>query len=140
MFKWLKNVFSSEPAEIDAATKSSVAEAVDKTVKQAQAKATPGKKQRPSVSKRKKSDGVTPTDNTPKPSARVQALKSADAVKSGPAATAVPNKTALLKMTKDKIEATGREYGVELDRRMTKANMVADFQAKMKAAAKAAIK
>ena len=140
MFKWLNTLFSPAPAETEAAAKSGVAKAVDKVVKEAEAKAEPGKKQRPSVSKRKKSDSVTPTDNTPKPSARVQALKSNDAVKAGPAATAVPNKTALLKMTKDKIEQTGRQYGVELDRRMTKANMVADFQAKMKAAAKAATK
>ena len=35
-------------------------------------------------------------------------------------------------MTKAQIEAAAREQGVELDKRMTKANMIADWTAKLK--------
>lgn len=35
-------------------------------------------------------------------------------------------------MTKAKIEEHGREFGIELDRRMTKPNMVSDLKAKVK--------
>lgn len=71
-------------------------------------------------------------------SKRVQALKSEDAIKKGsaPKAKALPTPTALGKMTKDKIEETARSYGIELDKRMTKANMISTFLAEAKAAAK----
>lgn len=36
------------------------------------------------------------------------------------------------KMTKAQLEAAAREQGVELDKRMTKANMIADWTAKLK--------
>jgi hypothetical protein len=35
-------------------------------------------------------------------------------------------------MTKAKIEEHGRELGVELDRRMTKPNMIKDLKSKLK--------
>jgi len=36
------------------------------------------------------------------------------------------------KMTKAKIEEHGRDLGVELDRRMTKSNMIKDLKSKLK--------
>lgn len=36
------------------------------------------------------------------------------------------------KMTKAQLEAAAREQGIELDKRMTKANMLADWQQKLK--------
>ena len=83
----------------------------------------------------------TPVKPTPAPKApvseRVQALKSDDAVKSAPAAKKLPTKTALLKLTKAKIEETAREFDIELDKRMTKENMVGTFLKEARAAAKA---
>ena len=38
----------------------------------------------------------------------------------------------IAKMTKAKIEEHGRELGVELDRRMTKPNMIKDLKSKLK--------
>mgnify|MGYP000736309168 CR=1 FL=1 len=75
-------------------------------------------------------------------SKRVAALKSTDAVKKGsaPVAKKLPTKTALLKLTKKKIEETAREYDIELDARMTKENMVGTFLKEARAAAKAAKK
>ena len=75
-------------------------------------------------------------------SKRVAALKSTDAVKkdSAPVAKKLPTKTALLKLTKKKIEETAREYDIELDARMTKENMVGIFLKEARAAAKAAKK
>ena len=75
-------------------------------------------------------------------SERVAALKSSDAVKKGsaPVAKKLPTKTALLKLTKKKIEETAREYDIELDARMTKENMVGTFLKEARAAAKAAKK
>ena len=75
-------------------------------------------------------------------SERVAALKSTDAVKKGsaPVAKKLPTKTALLKLTKKKIEETAREYDIELDARMTKEDMVGTFLKEARAAAKAAKK
>lgn len=75
-------------------------------------------------------------------SERVAALKSSDAVKkdSAPVAKKLPTKTALLKLTKKKIEETAREFDIELDARMTKENMVGTFLKEARAAAKAAKK
>lgn len=39
----------------------------------------------------------------------------------------VPTDEELMKLTKAKIEEVGREYGVELDKRKTKANMIKQF-------------
>ena len=76
------------------------------------------------------------------PSERVQALKSTEAVKAdaAPAAKKLPTKTALLKLTKAKIEETAREFDIELDKRMTKENMVSTFLKEARAAAKAQLK
>ena len=41
------------------------------------------------------------------------------------------NDSELAAMTKAKLEAHGREMGVELDRRMTKSNMIADLKSKL---------
>lgn len=40
----------------------------------------------------------------------------------------MPSEAELKKMTKVKIEEIGREFGVELDKRKTKANMIADLK------------
>jgi len=45
---------------------------------------------------------------------------------------AIPSADELMKMTKDKIEELGREIGVELDKRKTKAKMVADLESAAK--------
>ena len=93
------------------------------------------------VAKKATPASTTPTAKKAEPSARVKALKSTEAVKTGaPVAQKVPTKTALLKMTKANIEAEARSFGIELDARKTKDNMVADFQKTAKANAKAAIK
>ena len=72
-------------------------------------------------------------------SERVAALKSSDAVKKGsaPAAKKLPTKTALLKLTKAAIEEKAREFDIELDKRMTKENMVGHFLKDARAAARA---
>ena len=44
----------------------------------------------------------------------------------------LPTTKVLEGMTKAKLEETGREYGVELDKRMTKANMIKDLRAQYK--------
>ena len=44
----------------------------------------------------------------------------------------LPTKAAQAKMTKAALETLGRDNGVELDTRMTKANMIADLAAKLK--------
>ena len=44
----------------------------------------------------------------------------------------LPTTKVLEGMTKAKLEETGREFGVELDRRMTKANMIKDLRAQYK--------
>ena len=91
--------------------------------------------------KKAPASSTTPTKKKAEPSARVQALKSSEAVKANaPVAKKVPTKTALLKLTKANIEKEAREHGIELDARKTKENMVADFQKQAKANAKAAIK
>ena len=93
------------------------------------------------VAKKAPAAKTTPAEKKAEPSARVKALKSSEAVKTNaPVAQKVPTKTALLKMTKANIEAEARSFGIELDARKTKENMVADFQKTAKANAKAAIK
>lgn len=44
----------------------------------------------------------------------------------------LPTKSKLAAMKKSEIEALGREFGVELDRRKTKNNMIADLQTEVK--------
>ena len=41
------------------------------------------------------------------------------------------NDSELAAMTKAKLEAHGRKMGIELDRRMTKSNMIADLKSKL---------
>ena len=40
----------------------------------------------------------------------------------------IPTITELKKMTKTKLEEVAREHGIELDKRKTKSNMIADFE------------
>jgi len=49
-----------------------------------------------------------------------------------PAPVKLPSDKEILKLKKLDIEALGREWGVELDRRMTKANMVKDLRKNVK--------
>lgn len=44
----------------------------------------------------------------------------------------IPSKSSLMRMRKDAIEALGREFGIELDRRKSKANMVEDLEKQVK--------
>ena len=55
------------------------------------------------------------------PKQRVQAKKA-------PEKKELPSDAILSKMTKTKLEELGREFGIELDRRKTKANMIADLR------------
>jgi Na+-transporting methylmalonyl-CoA/oxaloacetate decarboxylase gamma subunit len=85
---------------------------------------------------------VTPPTVVAEPSKRVLALKSAEAVapEQAPAARKAPTKTDLINMTKSQIEAAGREFGIELDRRLTKDKMITEFQTQLKAQTKALAK
>ena len=47
-------------------------------------------------------------------------------------ASKLPTKAQLEKLTKAKLEELGRDMGVELDKRKTKANMIADLKAGVK--------
>jgi hypothetical protein len=55
------------------------------------------------------------------PKQRVQAKKA-------PAKKEMPSDAELGKLTKAKLEELGREFGIELDKRKTKANMIADLR------------
>lgn len=80
---------------------------------------------------------VTPTQKVAKPSSRVKALKSADAVTTTVTPVLVPpTKTEMERMTKADLEITARQFGIELDRRLTKAGMTTAFIAQLKAQAK----
>jgi hypothetical protein len=72
-----------------------------------------------------------------KPSSRVKALKSADAVTTTVTPVLVPpTKTEMERMSKADLEITARQFGIELDRRLTKAGMTTAFIAQLKAQAK----
>lgn len=60
-------------------------------------------------------------------------VKKAAPKKAAPTAPKAPTAKALNAMTKKEIEQTARDFGVELDARKTKANMVKDFQSGVKA-------
>jgi len=47
-------------------------------------------------------------------------------------AKTLPSESALNNLTKAKLEDLGREHGLELDKRKTKANMIADLKAGVK--------
>ena len=49
-----------------------------------------------------------------------------------PAKAGLPGDADLNKLTKAKLEELGREFGVELDKRKTKANMITDLKAQAK--------
>ena len=51
------------------------------------------------------------------------------AAKAKPAVKTLPGKAALESLTKAKLEELGRDMGVELDKRKTKANMITDLRA-----------
>jgi hypothetical protein len=53
--------------------------------------------------------------------------------KAAPSAPKAPTAKALNAMTKKELDQVGRDFGVELDARKTKAAMVKDFQAGIKA-------
>jgi len=85
-------------------------------------------------------ENVSEVEDDRKPvSPRVAALKSDDAVpaKVAPKARPVPTKTTLLKMTKADIAKVAKTFGVDLNIKKTKAEMVKEFQTEMKAQAKA---
>ena len=70
--------------------------------------------------------GIKPTPVAPaKPKAEVK--------KAAPSAPKAPSAKALTAMTKKEIDQVGRDFGVKLDARKTKAAMVKDFQAGVKA-------
>ena len=70
--------------------------------------------------------GIKPTPVAPaKPKAEVK--------KAAPSAPKAPTAKALNAMTKKEIDQVGRDFGVKLDARKTKAAMVKDFQAGVKA-------
>jgi len=70
--------------------------------------------------------GIKPTPVAPaKPKAEVK--------KAAPSAPKAPTAKALNAMTKKEIDQVGRDFGVQLDARKTKAAMVKDFQAGIKA-------
>lgn len=117
MFRWLNTLFSSAPAEI----KPVVVDVVDVVEEVAE------------------TTDVTPTTKVAEVSPRVAALKSEDAVTAdAPVAVKAPTKTDLVNMTKGAIEEKAREFGIELDRRLTKDKMIASFQKSLKEQAKAA--
>lgn len=71
---------------------------------------------------------VTPTKKVSKPSSRVAALKSAEAVTDATVPVITPpTKTQMERMTKENMEIEARKFGIELDRRLTKANMTTAF-------------
>lgn len=115
MFKWLSNIFSSVPAEIKPVVVDVAEEVAVETT------------------------DVTPTTKVAEVSPRVAALKSEDAVTAdAPVAVKAPTKTDLVNMTKGAIEEKAREFGIELDRRLTKDKMIAGFLKSLKEQAKAA--
>jgi cytoskeletal protein RodZ len=77
---------------------------------------------------------VTPTKKVSKPSSRVAALKSPDAVTDTTVPViAPPTKTQMERMTKESLEIEARKFGIELDRRLTKAGMITAFLTALKA-------
>jgi hypothetical protein len=74
--------------------------------------------------------GLKPTPVAP---AKPVAKPKAEVKKAAPSAPKAPTAKALNAMTKKEIDQVGRDFGVELDARKTKAAMVKDFQAGIKA-------
>lgn len=59
--------------------------------------------------------------------------ESVDTPPVAPAPQVPPTEKDLSKLKKEEIELVGRDWGIELDRRMTKANMIKDLQKQIKA-------
>jgi hypothetical protein len=74
--------------------------------------------------------GFKPTPVAP---AKPVAEPKAEVKKAAPSAPKAPTAKALNAMTKKEIDQVGRDFGVTLDARKTKAAMVKDFQAGIKA-------
>ena len=68
-----------------------------------------------------------------KPVPVAPAKPKAEVKKAAPSAPKAPTAKALNAMTKKEIDQVGKDFGVELDARKTKAAMVKDFQAGIKA-------
>lgn len=62
----------------------------------------------------------------------VEPPKGGDTIQTPWGPITLPSDKELNKLTKVKIEEVGREHGVELDRRKTKANMIADLKEAVK--------
>lgn len=76
---------------------------------------------------------VTPTKKVTKPSSRVAALKSAEAVTDTTVPVITPpTKTQMERMTKESLEIEARKFDIELDRRLTKAGMTTAFLTQLK--------
>lgn len=73
----------------------------------------------------------TPEAPAPKPVATPKA-KVAPKAPAKPAVKTLPGNAALNSLTKASLEELGRDMGVELDKRKTKANMIADLKAGVK--------
>lgn len=75
-------------------------------------------------------------DDTPEaPAAKPVATPKAEVAPKAsakPAVKTLPGNAALNSLTKAKLEELGRDMGVELDKRKTKANMIADLKAGVK--------
>lgn len=85
---------------------------------------------------------TTPTTRVAEPSARVKALRSSEAIKTGsaPVAQIVPTKTALIKQTKANIIASAQQFNIQLNPDHTKEQLVQDYLSQARAQAKAATK
>jgi len=68
-----------------------------------------------------------------KPEPVAPAKPKAEVKKAAPSAPKAPTAKALNAMTKKEIDQVGKDFGVQLDARKTKAAMVKDFQAGIKA-------
>ena len=68
----------------------------------------------------------------PIPPEAKQAAKAKAAAKAKPASEKLPTVKTMEGMTKAKLEDLGRKFSVELDKRKTKANMIADLRAGVK--------
>ena len=81
----------------------------------------------------KDSDVVGGGESGIKPTPVAPAKPKAEVKKAAPSAPKAPTAKALNAMTKKEIDQVGRDFGVKLDARKTKAAMVKDFQAGVKA-------
>ena len=78
-----------------------------------------------------RNNDTTEFDSTPETKAPARAVTSVGR-KPEPTVKTLPGNAALNSLTKAKLEELGRDMGVELDKRKTKANMIADLKAGVK--------